>query len=70
MFAGKLIEDAGLRGYSRGGAAVSEKHCGFVVNKKGATSRDIRNVIEDVKQRVLENSGVLLEEEVIYLGEF
>ena len=70
MFAGKLIEDAGLRGYSRGGAAVSEKHCGFVVNKNGATSRDIRNVIEDVKQRVLENSGVLLEEEVIFLGEF
>ena len=70
MFAGKLIEDAGLRGYSRGGAAVSEKHCGFVVNKNGATSRDIRNVIEDVKKRVLENSGVLLEEEVIFLGEF
>ena len=69
-YAGKLIMDAGLRGYSVGDAQVSEKHCGFVVNKGGASSRDIRDVIEDVKKRVFESSGVLLEEEVILLGEF
>lgn len=69
-FAGQLIEEAGLRGFSIGGAAVSEKHCGFVINKDHATSRDIRDVIREVQRRVLENSGVKLEPEVIFLGEF
>ncbi|RKM59970.1 UDP-N-acetylmuramate dehydrogenase [Butyrivibrio sp. CB08] len=69
-FAGKLIEDAGLRGFSVGGAQVSEKHCGFVINKDNATSADIYELICEVKKRVYENSGVTLEPEVIMLGEF
>lgn len=69
-FAGKLIQDAGLRGYSVGEAQVSEKHCGFVINRGGATSAQIRELIEKVQQRVYENSGVRLEREVIFLGEF
>ncbi|EXG85457.1 UDP-N-acetylmuramate dehydrogenase [Clostridium sp. ASBs410] len=69
-FAGKLIEEAGLRGFSLGGAQVSEKHCGFVINKDGATAADIRNLCEEVKKRVLKNSGVALEMEVKTLGKF
>ncbi len=69
-FAGKLIEDAGLRGFTVGGAQVSEKHCGFVINKEGATSSDIYELICEVKKRVYEHSGVTLEPEVIMLGEF
>ncbi len=69
-FAGKLIEDAGLRGYSVGGAAVSDKHCGFVINKGGATSSDIYRLITEVKDKVQKESGVELEPEVIMLGEF
>lgn len=67
-FAGKLIEDAGLRGYSVGGAQISEKHCGFVVNKGGATASDVYQLISDVISRVYENSGVVLEPEVKLLG--
>ncbi|MBO4458811.1 MAG: UDP-N-acetylmuramate dehydrogenase [Butyrivibrio sp.] len=70
FFAGKLIEDAGLRGYTVGGACVSEKHCGFVVNKGSATSSDIYKVIDDVRKKVHESYGVLLEPEVIMLGRF
>ena len=69
-FAGKLIEDAGLRGYSVGGAQVSEKHCGFVINKGQATSQDVYRLILNVKEKVLESSGVELSPEVILLGEF
>lgn len=69
-FAGKLIMDAGLAGYSIGGAQVSEKHCGFVINRGGATSAQIRALIEDVQQKVYEEAGVRLEREVIFLGEF
>ena len=69
-FAGKLIEEAGLRGYSLNGASISEKHCGFVINKGGATASDIYRLINDVKARVYENSGVMLEPEVRMLGEF
>ena len=69
-FAGKLIEDAGLRGYRVGGACVSEKHCGFVVNDMGATAADIKRLIEDVQKKVFENSGVRLETEVRMIGEF
>lgn len=69
-FAGKLIMDAGLRGFSVGGAQVSEKHCGFVVNAGDATAADVRGLIAEVVRRVKENSGVTLEPEVKMLGEF
>ncbi|MBQ6414620.1 MAG: UDP-N-acetylmuramate dehydrogenase [Butyrivibrio sp.] len=69
-YAGKLIEDAGLRGFSVGDAAVSEKHCGFVINKGNATSAEVYELICEVKKRVYENSGVTLEPEVIMLGKF
>lgn len=69
-FAGKLIEDAGLRGYSVGGAQVSEKHCGFVINKDSATSDDVYRLICDVQKKVFESSGVRLSPEVILLGDF
>ncbi len=69
-FAGKLIEDAGLRGFSVGDAAVSEKHCGFVINKGNATSAQIYELINEVKEKVYNNSGVTLEPEVIMLGKF
>ena len=69
-FAGKLIEDAGLRGFSVGDAAVSEKHCGFVINKGNATSAEVYELICEVRKRVYKNSGVTLEPEVIMLGKF
>lgn len=69
-FAGKLIMDAGLRGYTVGGAQVSEKHCGFVINKGGATAKDIYTLIGDVQKKVKETSGIELEPEVIFLGDF
>ena len=68
-FAGKLIEDAGLKGYASGGAQVSEKHCGFVINKGGATATDVLDLIRDVRKRVFESSSVMLEPEVVILGE-
>ncbi len=63
-FAGKLIQDSHLAGFSIGGAAVSDKHCGFVINKGGATSADIMAVIEHVQKTVFEKFGVMLEPEV------
>lgn len=63
-FAGKLIEDAGLRGYRVGGAMVSEKHCGFVINYDNAAATDILKLIRDVQDKVKEHSGVTLEPEV------
>ena len=69
-FAGKLIEDAGLRGFSVGDAQVSEKHCGFVINKGNATSAQVYELICEVKKKVYEDSGVTLEPEVIMLGKF
>ncbi|MBQ7708258.1 MAG: UDP-N-acetylmuramate dehydrogenase [Lachnospiraceae bacterium] len=63
-FAGKLIEDAGLKGYRVGGAMVSEKHAGFVINYDNATAEDIVKLIEDVRNTVKEKFGVLLEPEV------
>lgn len=68
-FAGKLINDAGLRGYQVGGAAVSEKHCGFIINKDNATAEDFLAVIRDVIRIVEEKFGVRLEPEVKFLGE-
>jgi len=70
MFAGKLIMDAGLKGYSVGDAQVSEKHCGFVINKGNATAEEIRTLIEDVQMKVKESFGVVLEPEVIFVGDF
>ena len=69
-YAGKLIMDAGLRGYRIGGAQVSEKHCGFVINRGGASAADIREVIEEVQERVKDRFHVRLEREVIFLGDF
>lgn len=70
FFAGKLIEDSGLRGYSVGGAQVSEKHCGFVINRGNATAADIKNLIGEVREAVYADTGVRLETEVLMLGEF
>ena len=69
-FAGKLIMDAGLRGFSVGGAQVSEKHCGFVVNTGEATAKDVRDLIREVSRQVKTKFGVELEPEVKMLGEF
>ena len=69
-FAGKLIMEAGLSGFSVGGAKVSEKHCGFIINDGNATAGDIYSLIGEVKKRVYENSGVELEPEVCMIGEF
>ena len=68
-FAGKLIMDAGLRGYSVGDAQISEKHCGFVINKGNATATEISTLMKNVTQIVKEKFGVELEPEVILLGE-
>ena len=67
-FAGALIMDAGLRGFRIGGAQVSEKHCGFVINAGNATAEDVMNVIQEVRFRVKEQFGVELEPEVVFLG--
>ncbi len=67
-FAGKLIEDAGLRGYGEGGAQVSDKHCGFVINRDHATASDIAGLCKTVQDRVYEKFGVKLEPEVKMLG--
>lgn len=69
-FAGKLIMDAGLRGYSIGGARVSEKHCGFVVNTGRASAADIAEVIREVQEKVKDKFEVSLETEIIFLGDF
>lgn len=66
-YAGKLIMDAGLKGFSVGGAQVSSKHCGFIINRGGATTADIRRLMKEVQDRVKEQFGVALEPEVIYL---
>ncbi len=69
-FAGKLIEDAGLRGFCCGGAQVSEKHCGFVINRGNATAADVRSLMEQMQEIVAEQFGVLLEPEVKFVGKF
>lgn len=69
-FAGKLIMDAGLRGYRVGGAQVSQKHCGFVVNTGNATAQDVRTLIADVSAEVDRQFQVKLEPEIKMLGEF
>lgn len=69
-FAGKLIMDSGLAGYKVGGAQVSEKHCGFVINAGDATARDVRTLMDNVRDIVYKKYGVTLEPEVKFLGEF
>jgi len=69
-FAGKLIMDAGLRGYQVGDAQVSEKHCGFVINRGNATAADVRTLMQNVSDIVEEKFDVRLEPEVKMTGEF
>lgn len=69
-FAGKLIEDCGLKGFSVGGAQVSEKHAGFVINKGGATATDIYHLCKEVEKRVRARFDVSLEMEVKLVGDF
>lgn len=69
-FAAKLIQDAGLRGFQVGGAQVSEKHCGFVINKDNATAQDVYELMKKVQEQVQEKFSVMLEPEVIRLGDF
>lgn len=69
-FAGKLIQDAGLRGFRVGGAMVSEKHCGFVINTGDATAADVNNLMRQVSDIIQEKFGVPMEPEVKKLGEF
>ena len=67
-FAGALIEKNGLKGLTVGGAQVSEKHAGFVINRGGATAADVKALIEKIQKKVFENDGVMLEPEVIFKG--
>lgn len=69
-FAGKLIMDAGLRGYSIGGAQVAEKHCGFIINKGNASAADVSELMDEVTEKVRNRFGVTLEPEVIRIGTF
>ena len=66
-FAAKLIEDSGLKGYTVGGAQVSEKHSGFVINKENATAADVRQLISDIRDKVYKDSGVMLECEMLFV---
>ena len=70
FFAGKLIQDAGLKGFQIGGAQISEKHSGFVINRGGATASDVMELCRQVSEKVKAQSGVELEMEVKTLGEF
>ena len=69
-YAGKLIMDAGLQGYRIGDAQVSEKHCGFVINRGNATAAEVRALMQQVEDEVFETTGIELEPEVIFLGNF
>ena len=68
FYAGKLIEEAGLKGFTIGGAQVSEKHAGFIVNRGGATAEDVISLIKEIRRRVHEASGVWLQPEIQLLG--
>ncbi|MEK7391694.1 MAG: UDP-N-acetylmuramate dehydrogenase [Fibrobacterota bacterium] len=69
-FASKMVEEAGLKGFRVGNAAISEKHAGFAVNLGGATAADVWNLSSEVIERVKASHGVILEREVIFLGDF
>lgn len=66
-YAGKLIEDCGLKGYAVGGAEVSEKHAGFIINRGNATAKDVKELTKEIKERVAERFGVVLECEIRFL---
>lgn len=68
-YAGTLIEECGLKGYSIGGASVSEKHANFIVNKNNATAEDVKSVIRHVQNVILKEKGIKLEREVIFIGD-
>jgi UDP-N-acetylmuramate dehydrogenase len=67
-YAGALIEEAGLKGYAVGGACVSVKHAGFIINQGGATSEDVLGLIRDIQERVRQQSGIRLQPEIRFLG--
>ena len=67
--ASKLIDESGLKGYTIGGAQISEKHAGFIINKGNATSKDIIELIKYTKQKVFEKFGIHIEEEIEIIGE-
>ncbi len=67
IFVGKLIQDSGLKGYSIGGAQISEKHAGFIINRGGATSKDVLDLIGYIRSVIMENYGIMLECEIIYI---
>ena len=67
-FAGKLIDDAGLRGFQVGGAQVSEKHCGFVINRGDATAEDVMELCRQVQEKVFQKFGVRMDMEIRKLG--
>ncbi len=69
-YAGKLIEDAGLKGMAVGGAQVSDKHCGFIINKGNATAKDVYNLITVIQKTIYERYGVKLETEIKLIGKF
>ena len=68
LFADALIDQCGLKGLTVGGAQVSEKHAGFVINRGGATCADVLALVDQVRERVLRETGVTLEREVRLLG--
>ena len=68
MYAAALIDQCGLKGLTVGGAQVSEKHAGFVINRGGAACRDIIELMTQVRERVFKETGITLEPEVRYLG--
>ncbi|MFW6271366.1 MAG: UDP-N-acetylmuramate dehydrogenase, partial [Bacillota bacterium] len=69
-YAGSLIEKTGLKGLKIGGAEVSRKHAGFIINKGKATASDIKRLVSKVQQEVYENTGIKLEPEPVFIGEF
>jgi UDP-N-acetylmuramate dehydrogenase len=69
-FAGRIIEQAGLKGFCVGGAQISEKHANFIINKGDATAEDVRKIIAEVRKIVKDNYNILLEPELVFLGEF
>jgi UDP-N-acetylmuramate dehydrogenase len=69
-YAGTLIEQCGLKGYRSGNIEISDKHANFIINKGGGTASDVRRVIWKVQKEVYEKSGILLEPEVVFVGEF
>ena len=66
-YASYLIDQAGLKGYSIGGASVSLKHAGFIVNNGGASAKDVKELIDYIKNVVFDKFSILLKEEIIYL---